>query len=68
MTKKNYFGNIKKGALTKYINKKYGKSAYTDKGTIKVSVLDDIIKNGDLHRKRQAQFAKNARKFKHHRK
>jgi hypothetical protein len=56
--------DLKKGALRNYMMRHYGPDAFTEKGTIKVKYLDDVIKNGTPHAKRMARLAKTLRQLK----
>jgi hypothetical protein len=52
-----------KGALRRYVRRKYGKKGFTNRDTIKVSVLHEIIRDPKTRMvtKRRAQFALNVR-------
>lgn len=62
-----YPWHIKKGTFTSYMHQEYGKKAFTKDGKLKIAYVNKVIasKKATEHRKRQARFVKNARKFKH---
>ncbi|MGC8673338.1 MAG: capsid protein VP2 [Thermoplasmata archaeon] len=55
--------HMRKGALRNYMLKHYGSKAFTEKGTIKLEYLNDVIENGNSHARKMAQLAKNLRKI-----
>lgn len=64
--------DLKKGALTNYVRNNWGDKGFTDRGTIKVSVLNDIS-NGkktpkgtspNQKTRKRATLAKNMRSWK----
>ena len=57
---------INKGALRRYIKKKYGNAGFTDRGTIKTSILHELIRDPKvtMRTKRRAQLALNLRGMK----
>lgn len=57
---------IKKGTFTHYMHEQYGKKAFKKNGKLKMSYVNKVISNPKTttHRKRQAQFVKNASKWK----
>ena len=57
---------LKKGTMRSYVRQRYGKEGFTEKNTIKVSVLREIVNDPDVHIKtrRRAQLALNLKKIK----
>jgi len=58
--------NMKKDALRNYVKRTYGKEGFTNRGTIKVSVLRELSSRKNVHEKtrKRAQLALNLRKVK----
>jgi len=54
---------LKKGALRDYMLRNYGSKAFTSRGTIKEEYLKKALKEGNVHTKKMALFALNARKW-----
>lgn len=56
---------LKKGALRNYVKSRYGKKGFTEKGTIKVSVLRELASDPDVQEKtrRRARLALKLREF-----
>jgi hypothetical protein len=62
MTKEKWIPrDLKKGALTETVKRRYGEKGFTEAGTIKVSVLHTLAKEPGVTGKR-ARFAENVRK------
>jgi hypothetical protein len=53
--------DLKRGALTEAVERRYGKEGFTEAGTIKVSVLHTLAKEPGVTGRR-ARFAENVRK------
>ena len=55
----------KEGALTEYVKRKYGSYGFTERGTIKVAILNDIIHDPRTNRrtKARARLAKRLRRY-----
>lgn len=50
-----------KGKLREYVQKKYGKEGFTERGTIKESVLYELSHSENEHVRHEAQFALNVK-------
>lgn len=57
---------LKKGTMRAYVKEKYGKEGFTEKNTIKVSVLKEITDDPNVHirTRRRAQLALNLKQIK----
>jgi len=58
--------NMKKDALRNYVKNRYGKEGFTNRGTIKVSLLRELASSKNVRKttKKRAQLALNLRKTK----
>jgi len=56
---------LKKGAFRDYVQRNYGQAGFTNRGTIKVSVAQEIASNPKMNEttRRRARFFLNARKW-----
>ena len=56
---------LKKGALREDVQRLYGERGFTERGTIKLSVLNELSSSSNSKVRRRAVLAKTMRRFKH---